>query len=134
MFTPLGFTFCALVALSSLAVAAPSIVNTRQSGDALCNEDRFRTVGAVIQAVVTTRNLTQQLASDPVGSAAIANVTQGLNEIEDGISDYVAAILSGSQASDSTQNQIEEGIIFAFNSTKVINSYVLFFSLARPGY
>ncbi|TCD66098.1 hypothetical protein EIP91_001750 [Steccherinum ochraceum] len=123
MFAQFSASFCAVVALGAIVASAdPPQLSARQVGDLQCNIDRVKTVGSVIQALVTTRNLTQQLSSDSVNSAHVADITGGLNKAEDGIAVIVAAIFAGQKAPNEARTEVGDGLSTAFDAASNITS------------
>ncbi|TCD63659.1 hypothetical protein EIP91_005139 [Steccherinum ochraceum] len=123
MLSRVGTTFFALLALTATVVgAAPSHLSARQVGGLQCNIDRVQIAGSIFQALITTKNLTEELSSDPVGSAAMTNVTAGLYEVIEGFAAIATAIFTGSKAPSDARDQVGEGVVTAFTAANQINS------------
>jgi len=123
MLTPFA-TVATLISVlgATLVGAAPSRHVARQMGDLACNIARVKIVGGVLQAAQTARNLTQELASDPVGCVLIANVTTGIIEAEDAIAQIVGAIVNNAAAPPAARDQVGDGLNLAFEAAGNITS------------
>ncbi|CAL1714152.1 unnamed protein product [Somion occarium] len=121
MFSRLVLLF--FLALSAVLIdAAPVQADKRQIGNLQCNVDRVKIVSDIAGAKSTVNTLATQLASDPAGSDSISQVSDGIANAQDGISQIAKSLFTGQQAPADARQQVEDGLTTATTALANITS------------